>query len=118
MRGDIPDHQNYDGARTDSENLEKATIFGYDALKIAKYINLAAGVSLTVVCGMNILDIFKVFDIANFGLVILNIYECIFGLMIMASSFNMPCVKKNFLFLLTGIGRGAFNTYVGSLLFV
>ena len=116
MRGDIPTNQNYDQARTDSENEEKTLLFGYDALKIAKYINLIAGVSLTIVCGLNVFNIFAVFDLANIGLVIMNIYECIFGLIIMAASFNMPCVKKNFMFLLTGIGRGAFNIYVGLIL--
>ena len=35
----------------------------------------------------------------------------------MASSFNMPCVEKNFLFLSTGMGKGVFNLFVGSLLF-
>lgn len=35
----------------------------------------------------------------------------------MASSFNMPCVEKNFLFLSTGLGKGIFNIFVGSLLF-
>ena len=34
----------------------------------------------------------------------------------MASSFNMPCVEKNFLFLSTGMGKGVFNFFVGSLL--
>ena len=36
----------------------------------------------------------------------------------MASTFNMPCVKRNFMFLLTGIGKGIFNIMVGILLFV
>ena len=35
----------------------------------------------------------------------------------MASSFNMPCVEKNFLFLSTGLGKGVFNFFIGSLLF-
>ena len=39
-----------------------------------------------------------------------------FGCIIMASSFNMPCVEKNFLFLSTGLGKGVFNFFVGSLL--
>ena len=36
----------------------------------------------------------------------------------MASSFNMPCIARNFLFLLTGVGKGTFNIFVGGLLFV
>ena len=36
----------------------------------------------------------------------------------MASSFGMPCVKRNFLFLMTGVGKGIFNAFVGTLLFM
>lgn len=36
----------------------------------------------------------------------------------MASSFNMPCVEKNFFFLCTGLGKGCFNVFVGSLLLI
>ena len=36
----------------------------------------------------------------------------------MASSFNMPCVRNNFFFLLTGVGKGCFNIFVGTLLMV
>ena len=36
----------------------------------------------------------------------------------MASSFNMPCVGRNFFFLMTGIGKGIFNIFVGTLLFL
>ena len=36
----------------------------------------------------------------------------------MASSFNMPCVGKNFFFLMTGVGKGVFNMFVGTLLFL
>ena len=35
----------------------------------------------------------------------------------MASSFGMPCIKRNFAFLLTGLGKGIFNIFVGTLLF-
>lgn len=34
----------------------------------------------------------------------------------MASTFMMPCIKENFFFLLTGIGKGFFNIFVGTLL--
>ena len=40
----------------------------------------------------------------------------IFGLIIMASSFMMPCIKENFFFLMTGVGKGIFNIFVGTLL--
>ena len=36
----------------------------------------------------------------------------------MASSFNMPCVGRNFFFLMTGLGKGIFNIFVGTLLFL
>lgn len=36
----------------------------------------------------------------------------------MASSFNMPCVQRNFLLLMTGIGKGLFNIFVGVLLVI
>ena len=36
----------------------------------------------------------------------------------MASSFQMEFVRKNFLFLMTGFGKGIFNMFVGSLLFI
>ena len=36
----------------------------------------------------------------------------------MASSFQMTCIRKNFLFLLTGVGKGVFNIFVGTVLFL
>mgnify|MGYP001114192945 CR=1 FL=1 len=36
----------------------------------------------------------------------------------MASSFQMEFVRKNFLFLMTGFGKGIFNIFVGSMLFI
>ena len=30
----------------------------------------------------------------------------------------MPCIARNFLFLLTGVGKGLFNLFVGGLLFI
>ena len=36
----------------------------------------------------------------------------------MGSSFNMPCVARNFYFILTGIGKGCFNLFCGLLLFI
>ena len=34
----------------------------------------------------------------------------------MASVFMMPCVKTNFFFLMTGVGKGLFNMFTGTLL--
>ena len=42
----------------------------------------------------------------------------LFGLMIIASSFQMEVVRKNFLFLMTGTGKAAFNIFVGTLCFI
>ena len=84
-------------------------------LKAARYANLICGTGLVVVCGFNIVGIIASF---NIGLFLLNFYLAIFGLIIMASCFMMQCVKKNFLFLLTGVGKGAFNIFVGTLLFL
>merc|ERR1712086_714398 len=50
--------------------------------------------------------------------VLLNVFLCFFGLVIMASSINMPCVARNFFFILTGVGKGLFNIFVGTLLFL
>ena len=36
----------------------------------------------------------------------------------MGSSFNMPCISRNFFLILTGGGKGIFNIFVGLLLFV
>ena len=36
----------------------------------------------------------------------------------MASSFNMPCIEREFFFLMTGIGKGCFNIFVGFCLFI
>ena len=30
----------------------------------------------------------------------------------------MPCIKTNFMFLMTGIGKGLFNIFVGAVLFI
>ena len=46
-------------------------------------------------------------------------YDCrIFGLIIIGASFNMPCIARNFYFILTGLGKGAFNFFCGLLLLI
>ena len=42
----------------------------------------------------------------------------LFGLLIVASSFGAKFVIENYLFIMTGKGRGLFNIFVGSLLFI
>ena len=46
----------------------------------------------------------------------LNGFLFIFGGIIMASSFNMPCIAQNFYLILTGMGKGIFNIFIGLLL--
>ena len=46
------------------------------------------------------------------------ISSSVFGLIILGSSFNMPCVARDFYFIQTGMGKGAFNVFCGLLLFV
>ena len=47
-------------------------------------------------------------------------YICysLFGLIIIGSSFNMPCISRNFFMILTGGGKGLFNIFVGLLLYI
>ena len=46
----------------------------------------------------------------------LNGFLVLFGLIIIASSFNMPCIAQNFYLILTGMGKGMFNIFIGLLL--
>ena len=45
-------------------------------------------------------------------------FYSIFGLLIVASSFGAKFVIENYLFIMTGKGRGLFNIFVGTLLFI
>ena len=63
---------------------------------------------------LNIISIVNVFDVFGFTI---SVFEGIFGLIIISSSFQMRCVRRNFLFMMTGVGRGFFNIYVGLLMF-
>ena len=78
MRTEFEQNQNYEstkGARTESEFKKDSTIFGFDALKIAKFINFVSGTALSVVMGLSIFDIFKVGDFfEEIGLILLNFY--------------------------------------------
>jgi len=81
---------------------------------------LIIGTTLVVVGILSFINVFGVFiEIFTYpGIVLINFYLIVFGAMIMASSFNMPCIKRNFFFLLTGLGKGLFNMWVGICLFV
>jgi len=95
--------------------FQTQAVCGFNVLKVARYLNLIGGTALIVVC---VLELVNLFNFANPGAVFLNLYLCFFGLLIMGSSINMPCIGRNFFFLLTGIGKGAFNMFIGSLLFL
>ena len=42
----------------------------------------------------------------------------VFGCIIISSTFGLTCVRRNFLFMMTGAGRGFFNIFVGGTLFM
>ena len=86
-------------------------------LKVARYLNLIGGTALITICILELIKIFVDF-VTNPGAVFLNFYMCFFGLLIMASSINMPCIARNFFFILTGVGKGLFNIFIGTLLFL
>ena len=117
MRGDFQQGKfDTDGARTQSEFVQTQSMCGLNVLKVARYLNLIGGTALIVICVLEIINVFTVFF--DLGSIFLNIYLCFFGLLIMGSSINMPCIGRNFFFLLTGVGKGVFNIFVGTLLFL
>ena len=104
-------------ARTQSEVATTQACCGMNVLKVARYLNLVAGTALIVICVLELITLFIDFFL-NPGAVFLNIYMCFFGLIILGSSINMPCIARNFFFILTGVGKGVFNMFVGTLLFL
>ena len=105
-------------ARTQSEIVERQDCCGFNSLKIARYLNLGGGLALCVVCVMRIISIASNFvglfiAVGELGL---NCFLFLFGAIIMAASFNMPCIATNFYLILTGMGKGAFNIFIGLLL--
>lgn len=64
MRGDI---ENTDDSRTQSEAAADTTCFGFNILKIARYINLIVGTACVVVCGLSSINIFKAISTDFFG---------------------------------------------------
>ena len=79
---------------------------------MAKYTNLIVGTGLilTVIASFVTLSVFNPFAFT------MTCYEGFFGLLIMMSSCNLKLIKDNFLFLMTGLGKGLFNIFVGTLL--
>ena len=84
---------------------------------MARYFNIVIGTAIIVICILELVTIFADF-VHKPGAIFLNLYLCCFGLIIIGSSMNIPCVARNFFFLLTGIGKGTFNIFVGFLLFL
>ena len=58
MRGDIENTAD-STARTESEAAADTTCFGFNLLKVARYINLIVGTACVVVCGLSSLNIFN-----------------------------------------------------------
>ena len=111
MRGDVGQADYRD--RTKSEMVERETIAGFNMIKIVKYTNLIVGTALIAVVIMSAITL-GVFAPISFAL---TFFQSVFGLIIIASSFGHKCVRRNFLFMMTGVGRGCFNIFVGTLLF-
>ena len=85
-------------------------------VKIAKYSNLLVGLFLFVTAILNVVYIFSALKPFVFTM---TLYEGLFGLLMVLSSLctKMKCIRNNFLFLLTGTGKGIFNIFVGCILF-
>ena len=80
MRSDIDTNTDYEsskGARTESEVVDNSSCFGINVLKAAKYINLMAGTSLSIVCGFSIFNIFSLSanPLSALGVILLDFYE-------------------------------------------
>ena len=112
MRGDIKQTEYKD--RTHSELVEQQKMYGFDLIKTVKYINIIVGTALIAIV---ILDFITLGFIDVFSFV-LTCYQRLFGIIIIASSFGAKCIRRNFLFLMTGLGRGFFNFFVGTSLFM
>ena len=86
----------------------------FDIIKTARYTNLLVSLILIIIVILNFVNIVKAaFD--PFDWLIIT-FEGIFGMIMMSASFGLGCVKRNFLFMLTGKGKGLFNIFVGSIL--
>ena len=92
-------------------------VFSIDLVKFVKWSNFIIGIYLVVSAVLNTIAFTNaVFSPFTF---ILTLYEGLFGcLMVFSSAFpKMKCIRNNFLFLLTGKGKGTFNIFVGCILF-
>ena len=83
-------------------------------VKVAKYTNIVVGSALVVTV---IADFLTLGFLSPFHFTI-SIFVGLFGLLIVSSSFGAKFVVENYLFIMTGKGRGIFNIFVGTLLFI
>ena len=60
MRNDAEGDMDFNtiGARTQSEVAEAQDCFGFNSLKIARYLNMIGGSVMTVFCGIRMFNIF------------------------------------------------------------
>ena len=86
-------------------------------MKVVKYVNIIGGIAIITICVIELITL--IVDIfTNPGGVAVNFYLIFFALIMIASHINMPCIRRNFFFILTAYGKGTFNIFVGSLLFL
>ena len=106
-----------DELRSPSDDVSEATCLGFNILKSARYINIIVGVTLIIFSILYVINIFGAVGdlLACPGRLILNLFMIVFGGVIMGSSFNMKCIKTNFKFQMTGVGKGCFNIFCGIL---
>ena len=87
-------------------------------MKVVRRTNVFCGIFLSIYSAMNLMSAFTTLDIYNLpGILSLDLFFLVFGLVIVGSTFNMPCIARNFYFILTGMGKGTFNLFIGFLIF-
>ena len=73
---------------------------------------------MIIYSSLGLLSALTSFNLLNFpSIVSLHFFNIIFGFIIVGSTFNMQIIAKNFFFILTGHGKGAFNLFIGFLIF-
>ena len=75
MRGDF-NQQDEILARTESEQIEQGNVYGFNALRIVRYLNLIAGTALSICCGFRIFGLWSFVSnpLNAIGLMIFNAY--------------------------------------------
>ena len=75
MRNTIKTNENYDtkGGRTESEQMVEHTLCGFNVIKVARMINIVAGIVIVVVSALSAVNVFSLF-FDNIGRFFLNIF--------------------------------------------